>query len=488
MTDHIILIDDPKAWKPTWGDYPVVVVRDYLTHADWAGRKGLRIINLCRDMRYLALGWYGSLLAEARGHKVLPETRTLSTLSRRTLYGIDLEELDKRVQQLLRRRPAESGDRLEFRVLFGRTDIPELAGLARALFEAYAAPILRLVLRRNGLWRISSIRLGSVGGLNNRERELFFEQLAMHLGRRWRVPARRRPAQHELAILIDPDEAMPPSNRTALAHFMRAARARGLDAELITHKDYGRLAEFDALFIRETTSVNHHTYRFARKAQAEGMPVIDDPDSILRCTNKVYLAELLARHKIATPKTQIVHPDDLGALIERMGFPMVLKVPDGAFSRGVIKVNDRAELEAGVVELFRESDLVLAQAFTPTEFDWRVGVLGGKALYASKYFMSRGHWQIVDHSAKGKPREGAAETLPISQVPPAVLKTALKAARLIGDGLYGVDLKATGSGVLVIEVNDNPSIDAGVEDQILGKDLYRAIIDQFVDRLANGNP
>ena len=53
----------------------------------------------------------------------------------------------------------------------------------------------------------------------------------------------------------------------------------------------------------------------------------------------------------------------------------------------------------------------------------------------------------------------------------------------IGDGLYGVDLKADGKRVAVIEVNDNPSIDAGVEDAYLGDDLYRRIMEEFLRRL-----
>ncbi len=96
----------------------------------------------------------------------------------------------------------------------------------------------------------------------------------------------------------------------------------GLSTELIEKDDFGRLAEFDALFIRETTSVNHHTYRFARRAMAEGLVVVDDPDSILKCTNKVFLAELLERHKIATPRTLIVHRDNLERRRETpSGFP-----------------------------------------------------------------------------------------------------------------------------------------------------------------------
>jgi len=77
-------------------------------------------------------------------------------------------------------------------------------------------------------------------------------------------------------------------------------------SEVIAREDYGRLLEFDALFIRATTAVNHYTYRFARRAAAEGLVVIDDPLSILRCTNKVYLYELFGRHGVPMPCTRIV--------------------------------------------------------------------------------------------------------------------------------------------------------------------------------------
>ena len=65
----------------------------------------------------------------------------------------------------------------------------------------------------------------------------------------------------------------------------------------------------------------------------------------------------------------------------------------------------------------------------------------------------------------------------------SVTDAALKAAAAIGDGLYGVDLKQVGSRNVVIEVNDNPSIDAGVEDAYLGDDLYRRIMSEFLRRM-----
>ena len=76
--------------------------------------------------------------------------------------------------------------------------------------------------------------------------------------------------------------------------------------------------------------------------------------------------------------------------------------------------------------------------------------------------------------------------MPLEQVPAPVLRTALKAAGLIGDGLYGVDVKVVGRRVHVIEVNDNPNIDAGFEDAQLKDSLYLRVMDVFSRRIEQG--
>src|SRR5205823_888851 len=90
--------------------------------------------------------------------------------------------------------------------------------------------------------------------------------------------------RYSVAILMNPQEEMPPSNEGSIRRFIKAAEKLHMEAEIIDRDDYSRLGEFDALFIRETTAVNHHTFRFARRAAAEGLVIIDDPESILRCT------------------------------------------------------------------------------------------------------------------------------------------------------------------------------------------------------------
>ena len=53
----------------------------------------------------------------------------------------------------------------------------------------------------------------------------------------------------------------------------------------------------------------------------------------------------------------------------------------------------------------------------------------------------------------------------------------------MGDGLYGVDLKEVNGEVYLIEVNDNPNVDADIEDLVLGDQLYGKIMESLYNRI-----
>jgi len=484
MSEHLLLVERGSDWKAHFPPLPVVAIDDYLKGSGEVHASNLRVINLCRSTRYLSEGYYGSLLAEARGHRVIPSVRTLQDLSRKAIYSLDTEDIDRKVARVLGRRNAGLQPiALELTVFFGQCAPREMQEIAAQLFNLFPAPMFKVEFRLQGQWQIHALKPFALHSLAESQETEFFSALEGYLKKPWRRPRGAKSHRYDLGILHNPDEQLAPSDPSALNRFVRAGRALGIDVELIQARDFGRLAEFDALFIRETTRIDHYTYRFARKAEAEGMVVIDDPNSILRCTNKVYLAERLTAQKVPTPKTVILNRETIPRAEELIGYPVVLKIPDGSFSRGVFKASDRSELESIAKKLLKESDLILAQEFVYTDFDWRIGVLNKRPLYASQYFMSRKHWQIVNHEAKGGPRHGGFRTVDIAEAPGPVVRTAVKAANLIGDGLYGVDLKVTDRGVMVIEVNDNPNLDAGVEDRILGEALYRTLMEDFVRRL-----
>ena len=485
MSRLVIVVEKATDWGSYFPSENVVAAQDYLKEAISVDDERVQVINLCRSYKYLGVGYYVSLLAEARGHKVIPSVRTINDLRKRALYGLDIEDLNQKLTNFL---PAGGRDTTDLGVLvyFGETSYAALADLARQVFETFPCPILRLEFEREKVWQISAIKPASLHTLAEPQEDSFASALDKFSKKLWRKPRARRQYRYDIAMLADPNEQMPPSNKRALKLFAEAGRELAIEVETIGKNDYSSLAEYDGLFIRETTALDSHTYRFANKAEKEGMVVIDDPGSILKCTNKIYLHDLLKSRKLPTPKTEILYRDDgkrLEELPDLLGFPIVLKIPDGSFSRGIVKVETTAQLKVAVDDLFQHTALVLAQEFLFTEFDWRIGVLDGEALYACQYFMSRGHWQIYNHGANATQKSGGFKTLPVRSAPADIVKLALKATAPIGDGLYGVDLKQIGNRNVVIEVNDNPSIDAGVEDAYLGEDLYRRIMSEFLRRM-----
>jgi glutathione synthase/RimK-type ligase-like ATP-grasp enzyme len=454
--------------------------RDYVTQPDLGGTRPVKVYNFCSDIGYQQLGYYVSLLAEARGHKVIPNVATLRDFNDASSIKQVGAEMDTLIQRSLA--PLQSDD-FTLSIYFSCNLARRYDKLCSHIYGLFPAPLMRAFFKRDsGVWKLRKLHPISVKDvpqehhefLSKSIAEFFKKKKAVSLPSRWRF---------DLAILVNPKEKPSPSNPKALQLFAKAANQLGMYTEFIGKQDFSRISEFDALFIRETTQVNHHTYRFARRAQAEGLVVIDDPDSIMRCANKVYLAELLTRQRIPIPKTLVVHQGNRKEVSRQIGFPCILKKPDSSFSQGVFKVENEAMLQVQLENLFRSSALIIAQEFLPTEFDWRIGVMDRRPIYACKYYMASKHWQIVRRDGRGKEVLGRSDAVPTGWVPRHVLQLAVKAANLMGDGLYGVDIKETDGRAVIIEINDNPSIDGGVEDGVLRDELYHLIMNTILTRI-----
>jgi glutathione synthase/RimK-type ligase-like ATP-grasp enzyme len=483
MADWVILVDTPKDFPNADTPHKVITTKDYLARSNLFQGTRPKLINLSRTFAYQSRGYYSSLLAEARGHRIIPSVETMVDLGARQLYNQALPELDDALAKAL---SAADDKTIPTRILsyFGAVEDRRFDRFGRLLFDWFRCPVLEVTIENGGRPEIKKLAAVPVTKLSAAELRFFHGALHTHTTREWRSKKDRAAPRYSFAVLYDPNEKLPPSNLSSMKHWSRIAEKHGVEIEPITRRDLARLAEFDALFIRETTSIDNHTYRFARRAVQEGMPVIDDPISMIRCTNKIYLHELMTSNGIAVPPTVIIGGQhDLARAADELGFPMVLKVPDSSFSRGVKKVDNFSELDALAKEWLVETDLLLAQAFMPTTFDWRVGVLGGKPLFVCQYLMAKKHWQIVKHRANGRPIEGGANTIALGEAPPAVVDVGLRAAQLIGDGLYGVDIKETQDGIFVVEVNDNPNIEHGIEDAAEKDQVWIELTRWFTDRL-----
>jgi glutathione synthase/RimK-type ligase-like ATP-grasp enzyme/gamma-glutamyl:cysteine ligase YbdK (ATP-grasp superfamily) len=493
-------------------DELVITADAYITGAGTVADSNPRVINLCRTIGYGSDGYYVSLLADARGHDVLPGLERSAGLADsyavfRALQEAGVATLDA-AEMAVRQRDAgcerlvedalgplplvlhdgawraPAPDELaEIVVCAGVPDDARFGRLAAQVFDVWPAPLLRLrVVRDDGCWKVAGLAHASPAELDAAQRRVLHDVLVSEPARLDCNAARRDTVRASLAVLTDTADTFSPSSAQTIERLERVAARLHVHVARIGLTDLRRLPEYDALFIRTLTGVTLPAFQFALRAAALDMPVIDDAESIMRCSNKVFLAELLDRERVPVPRTRIVTRRTQWQQLCELGLPFVIKLPDGAFSDAVHRIDSRESYAAHARRLLARSPLLIAQEWLPTTFDWRVTVLDGRVLFAARYHMVRGHWQIRS-AENGEERYGRVESVARAAVPGAVADVALRAAAPIGRGMYGVDVKETPRGPVVIEVNDNPNLDAGYEDLADGDVIYEDIVHYFLRRI-----
>jgi len=270
---------------------------------------------------------------------------------------------------------------------------------------------------------------------------------------------------------------------TALANFKLAAHQMGHQLEYVFRRDIARIPSYDALFIRSLTDPLNAAYVASRTAELHGMPVIDDPDSIIICCDKINMYMHLMKAGVPIPETRFVGKSELDkrtiqGLFDELGEPLITKAPHTSFSLHVDKVSTVQEFQNVARKYCRRADEIVVQAYVPSRFDWRVTTLNGEVLFVCKYIMPGDSWKL-SRQDNGHTEWAKIEAVDMSTVDPKLLEVGLAASRAIGRGLYGVDIKQIGDDYVVIEVNDNPNIDAGGEDA-KNPELYGKIIRYLV--------
>jgi glutathione synthase/RimK-type ligase-like ATP-grasp enzyme len=264
----------------------------------------------------------------------------------------------------------------------------------------------------------------------------------------------------------------------------------GHTVEFIFPVDIKKIPRLDALFIRANTDPMNTTYVASRMASLYGIPVIDDPDSIRICADKINMYMHLIRNGVSVPMTRFmskneISPEHAQSLFFELGTSLVLKEPSTSFSVRVEKVSNVLDFLKVAKRFLRLSDWIVVQEYIESRFDWRIGVLNNELLYACRYIIPSETFKI-QASVNGHIVYCDVECVPADQVPPGVIELGIKAARAIGKGLYGVDIKEIDGKLYVIEVNDNPSLEGG-EDAYY-PDVFRRIVNYLMkgDHLNRG--
>lgn len=268
-----------------------------------------------------------------------------------------------------------------------------------------------------------------------------------------------------LGIFVDRKTLSNSEQLNALIRCRDVAEELGHDVDFIFPVDICKIPKMDALFIRARTDPMNITYVAARMAKFHGIPVIDDSESIQICSDKINMYSHLMKKNVSLPKTIFLSRNDLSVehvshLFDEMGSPLVVKEPSTSFSLRVEKVHTVAEFFKVARRFIKMSDWIVVQQFIESKYDWRVGVLDGKLLYACKYTIPSVTFKI-QASVNGHLIYCGVESVPPDCVPPPVIQLGIDAANAIGSGLYGVDIKNDNGDAYVIEVNDNPSLESG---------------------------
>ena len=159
----MIIVERKEDWASYFPSEDIVTAQEYLEQTrDNEQGKRVQVINLCRSYKYLGHGYYCSLLAEARGHKVIPSVRTISELTRKSLYGLALDDLDKTLEKALSNHLYSDTEGFTLTLYFGKTTIEPLQDLARQLFEVFPCPILLVEFRRTNGWHIEGVKFGAL--------------------------------------------------------------------------------------------------------------------------------------------------------------------------------------------------------------------------------------------------------------------------------------------------------------------------------------
>lgn len=273
-----------------------------------------------------------------------------------------------------------------------------------------------------------------------------------------------------------------------------AARARGHEIEVVdTLKCYMNIAShrpevrykgrslegFDAVIPRIGASITFYGLAVLRQFEMMGVYPLNESVAIGRSRDKLRGLQLLSRKGIGLPVTAFAHvtsqADDLIDMVG--GTPLIVKLLEGTQGIGVVIAETRTSAKS-MIEAFGgvEANIMVQEFIKEANgTDVRAFVIGGKVVAAMERKGAPGEFRSNLH------RGGKAQPVKIT---PEERSTAVRAAKILGLNVCGVDMLRSNHGPVVMEVNSTPGLE-GIETAT-GKDIAGMII-EFLEKNAAPN-
>ena len=236
------------------------------------------------------------------------------------------------------------------------------------------------------------------------------------------------------------------------------------------------LLGFDAVIPRIGASVTFYGTAVLRQFEMMGVYPLNESVAITRSRDKVRSLQLLARKGIGLPVTGFAHsPDDIQDMMKMVGgAPAVIKLLEGTQGIGVVLAETKKAAESVIEAFMGLKTNILIQEFIKESggTDIRCFVVGGRVVAAMKRQGAEGEFRSNIH------RGGSATLVRLT---PEERSTAVRAAKITGLNVCGVDILRSNHGPLVMEVNSSPGLQ-GIETTT-EKDVAGMII-SFIEKNA----
>jgi ribosomal protein S6--L-glutamate ligase len=239
------------------------------------------------------------------------------------------------------------------------------------------------------------------------------------------------------------------------------------------------LRDFDAVIPRIGASVTFYGTAVLRQFEMMGVYPLNESVAVTRSRDKLRSLQLLARKGIGLPVTCFAHsPDDVEDMLKMIGgAPAVIKLLEGTQGIGVVLAETEKAAES-VIEAFMglKANILLQEYIKEAGgADIRCLVIGDKVVAAMERKAKEGEFRSNLH------RGGTAS---IVRLTPEERSTAVRAARIMGLNVCGVDILRSNHGPVVMEVNSSPGLE-GIENST-GKDIAGMVI-KFMEKSAKPN-
>ena len=199
----VLVTDNPKSWEFLGHLAPIVLATDYLSDESYHQNKSLRIINLCQSYNYQTIGYYVSLLAQARDHKAIPSVLSIQDVLSSSISKYISQDIEEEIQHSLH---DIKGDEFILSLYFGQNMAKRHADLAKKLHGLFPLPLIRFTLEQKKQWSIKKLVLLSPEDVPPQHVDFMHQAAESYFSKKRFHQWRKKQRFHDLAILVDPTE------------------------------------------------------------------------------------------------------------------------------------------------------------------------------------------------------------------------------------------------------------------------------------------